>query len=92
MAENTGLNPIDLLAQLRTLHQDPKNRWIGITQQGKLEDTKAIGILEPLSLKKQIVKSGSEIAETILAIDEIIVEKEKITKEKEQNPFRGNYR
>jgi thermosome len=84
LAENTGSNPIGLLAQLRSLHQNPKNRWIGITHQGKLEDTKAIGILEPLSLKKQIVKSGTEIAETILAIDEIIVEKEKITKEKQE--------
>ncbi|MBS7269589.1 MAG: hypothetical protein KIH10_12225 [Candidatus Freyarchaeota archaeon] len=79
LAENAGLNPIDSLAQLRALHQDPKNMWMGITPQGKLEDTKDMGILEPLSLKKQIIKSTNEIAETILRIDEIIVEKEKTT-------------
>ncbi|MEX2751525.1 MAG: thermosome subunit beta [Candidatus Freyarchaeota archaeon] len=84
LAENTGLNPTDPLTQLRTLHQDPENRWIGITQQGKLEDTKNLGILEPLSLKKQIIKSANEIAETILRIDEIIVEKEKASKEKQE--------
>ncbi len=84
LAENAGLNPTDSLTQLRTLHQDPKNRWIGITQQGKLADTKNMGILEPLSLKKQIIKSANETAETILRIDEIIVGKEKTIKEKQE--------
>ncbi|MEM2135225.1 MAG: thermosome subunit beta [Candidatus Jordarchaeaceae archaeon] len=90
LAENAGLNTIDSLAQLRALHQDPKNMWMGITQQGKLEDTKKLGILEPLNLKKQIIESAKETAETILRIDEIIMEKEKPQK-KSRKPKGNGY-
>lgn len=78
LAENSGLNILKTLAELRALHENPKNLWIGISDKGKLESM-ATRVLEPLSLKTQLIKFSNEIAETILRIDEVILEKENVT-------------
>ncbi|MGQ9723271.1 MAG: thermosome subunit beta [Candidatus Jordarchaeum sp.] len=77
LAENSGLNPLETLAELRALHENSKNTWIGISDKGKLNNMLDLKVLEPLSIKMQLVKSACEIAETILRIDKVILEKEK---------------
>jgi thermosome len=78
LAENSGLNALKTLTELKALHENSQNVWIGISDKGKLEDVMT-QVLEPLSLKTHLIKSANEIAETILRIDEVIIEKENAT-------------
>jgi len=72
LAESTGKDPIDILVDLRTQH-DRGNTFIGIDViEGKNSDMKTLGVIEPLRIKTQAIKSASEAAEMILRIDDII--------------------
>jgi thermosome len=73
LAENAGLDPIDMLVQLRAAHEKPNNEFTGLdVTAGKLVNTFEKGILEPLRVKNQAIKSASEVAEMILRIDDVI--------------------
>jgi thermosome len=72
LAENAGVDPIDILSELRTRHQKGET-WAGIdVLAGKVEDMTKINVYEPLSVKKQIIKSANEAATMILKIDDVI--------------------
>jgi thermosome len=72
LAENAGLQPIDVLSELRSKH-DAGETWAGIeVREGKVRDMSKIGVFEPLTVKRQIIKSASEAAMMILKIDDII--------------------
>ncbi|PIN70724.1 thermosome subunit [Candidatus Woesearchaeota archaeon CG11_big_fil_rev_8_21_14_0_20_43_8] len=72
LAENAGLDPIDVLTELRAAH-DQKNKWAGINVfTGKVMDAWKAGVLEPLKIKTQAIKSASEVAVMILRIDDVI--------------------
>jgi thermosome len=72
LAENAGLDPVDILAELRTRHQKGET-WAGIdVLAGKVEDMTKINVYEPLAVKKQIIKSANEAASMILKIDDVI--------------------
>jgi chaperonin GroEL (HSP60 family) len=72
LAENAGLQPIDVLSELRSRH-DAGETWAGIeVREGKIRDMSKIGVFEPLTVKKQIIKSASEATSMILRIDDII--------------------
>ncbi len=72
LAENAGLNPVDLLTQLRASHEKGQT-WAGINVvEGKVSDMTKLGIYEPLAVKKQIIKSATEAASMILKIDDVI--------------------
>lgn len=72
LAENAGLDPIDIISELRARHEKGEI-WAGIeVHDGKVKDIKKVGIFEPLAVKKQIIKSASEAATMILKIDDII--------------------
>jgi archaeal chaperonin len=72
LAENAGLQPIDILSDLRSKH-DMGETWAGIeVREGKVRDMSKVGIFEPLAVKKQILKSAYEAAAMILKIDDII--------------------
>jgi len=72
LAENAGLDPIDVLTELKAQH-DKNKKWAGIDVfTGKIMDAWQKGILEPLKIKTQAVKSASEVAELILRIDDVI--------------------
>jgi chaperonin GroEL (HSP60 family) len=76
LAENAGLDPIDIMVDLRSKHQDPNNRWYGVDVfSGKVKDTRALNVLEPLRVKLQVVKSATEAASMILRIDDVIASK-----------------
>ncbi|RLE44425.1 thermosome subunit [Candidatus Woesearchaeota archaeon] len=72
LAENAGLDPIDILAELKAAHEKG-NKWSGIDVfSGKVIDAWETGIIEPLRIKTQALKSASEAAILILRIDDVI--------------------
>lgn len=72
LAENAGLDPIDVITELKAAH-DKGKKWAGINVfTGKVMDAWAQGILEPLKIKTQAISSASEVAIMILRIDDVI--------------------
>ncbi|MDI6691376.1 MAG: thermosome subunit beta [Candidatus Bathyarchaeota archaeon] len=72
LTENAGLDPIDILSELRVRHEKGET-WAGIeVTSGKVQDMSEAGVFEPLAVKKQIVKSAGEAASMILKIDDVI--------------------
>jgi len=71
LAENSGLDPIDVLAELKSRHEKEKNIGINVFT-GKPIDSINEGIIEPLKIKTQAIKSATEVAELILRIDDVI--------------------
>ena len=72
LAENAGLEPIDIMVQLRAAHEKGQT-WAGVdVQDGKASNLQEKGILEPLSVKAQVIKSATEAAGMILKIDDVI--------------------
>ncbi|PIN86018.1 thermosome subunit [Candidatus Woesearchaeota archaeon CG10_big_fil_rev_8_21_14_0_10_44_13] len=72
LAENAGLDPIDVLTELKSAH-DKGRKWAGIDVfSGKVIDAWKEGIIEPLKIKTQAVSSASEVAMMILRIDDVI--------------------
>jgi len=72
LAENAGLDPVDIMVDLRARHES-NEKWAGIdVVKGKVADMWSKGILEPASVKKQAIKSGTEAAIMILRIDDVI--------------------
>nr|NIR86445.1 thermosome subunit [Candidatus Bathyarchaeota archaeon] len=72
LAENAGMDPIDTLAALRS-RQQKGEKWTGIdVMKAKIASMKTSDIIEPLSVKEQIVSAASEAACMILRIDDVI--------------------
>ncbi len=72
LAENSGLDPIDILTSLKSKHDEGK-KWAGVDVfTGKISDSWRLGIIEPLKIKLQAIQSAVEVANMILRIDDII--------------------
>lgn len=76
LAENAGLDPIDILTELKARH-DSNEKTAGLSLSasvagGKICNVVAEGIVEPLEIKSQAIKSATEVAMMILRIDDII--------------------
>lgn len=72
LAENAGLDPIDILAKLKSAQQS--NTAMGIDVfTGKALDAYEKGIIEPLQVKTQALSSATDVATMILRVDDIIV-------------------
>jgi thermosome len=87
LAENAGLDPIDIIVNLRAEHEKG-NVWAGVDVfSGKVDDMLKLNVLEPLRVKQQVIKSATEAASMILRIDDVIAAKGlKEEKEKEKGP------
>jgi thermosome len=74
LAENAGLDPIDMVVALRAKHEKEKNghRFGLDVYEGEVRDMITEGIVEPLSVKSQAIDSASEVAVMILRIDDVI--------------------
>lgn len=73
LAENAGLDPINVLTELKSAH-DKMQKWAGINVfTGKVMDSWKEGIIEPLKIKTQALSSASEVAIMILRIDDVIL-------------------
>jgi chaperonin GroEL (HSP60 family) len=81
LAENAGLEPIDKIVELRAGHEKKDGMHMGVNVfTGKIEDMQENGVIEPLVVKEQAVKSAAESASMILRIDDVIA----ATKPKEE--------
>ena len=75
LAENAGLDPIDVLIELRKAHKSGrKNAGINVFT-GKITDMKKEKVLEPLRVGKQGISSATDAAVMILRIDDVIASK-----------------
>ncbi|MEM2921168.1 MAG: thermosome subunit beta [Candidatus Bathyarchaeia archaeon] len=72
LAENAGLDPVDILVALRSSHEKGE-RWAGVEPfEGKIRNMWEKNIYEPLAVKEQVIKAASEAASMILRIDDVI--------------------
>jgi len=86
LAENAGLEPIDILVALRSAHEKPKGHSMGVDVfSGKIVDMLKSGVVEPVKVKEQAMKSATEVTSMILRIDDVIA----ATKPKEGGMPRG---
>jgi thermosome len=73
LAENAGMDAIDIIVELRARHEKGDGKWMGVdVYEGKTADMKKLGVVEPLRTKLQAIKSASEAAIMILRIDDVI--------------------
>ncbi len=72
LAENAGLDPIDMIVALRAKHQKDGARYGLDVFEGKVKNMLNEGVVEPLKVKTQAIDSASEVAVMILRIDDVI--------------------
>jgi thermosome len=73
LAENAGLEPIDILVALRSAHDKEDGKYKGINVfTGKVQNSLENGVVEPIVVKEQAIKSAAESASMILRIDDVI--------------------
>ena len=72
LAENAGLDAIDLLVDLRADHEAGKKTSGIDADTGKPADMAKAGVVEPLRVKTQAISSAAEAAVMILRIDDIV--------------------
>lgn len=87
LAENAGFDPVDCLVALRSQHgQGKKNRGLNI-ESGEPADMLAQGVVEPLKVKTQAIKSATEAATMVLRVDDVVAAKrEEMTPKPGQSP------
>jgi len=75
LAENAGLDPINMLVEMRSQHEKG-NKTAGLNVfSGKVVDMWKEGVVEPLRVKTQAISSGTEAATMILRIDDVLSSK-----------------
>ncbi|MEM0139218.1 MAG: thermosome subunit beta [Ferroplasma sp.] len=75
LSENAGLDPIDVLINIRSAHAN-SNKTYGINVfSGNVEDMEKAGVIEPIRVGKQAVEAATEAAVMILRIDDVIATK-----------------
>ncbi|MCE4605704.1 MAG: thermosome subunit, partial [Desulfurococcales archaeon] len=96
LAESAGMDALDTILQLRALHNKGfKNAGVNVLAGKIEEDMTRINVYEPLLVKKQVVKSASEAAVSLLKIDDVIAaappKKEKKDKEGEEEEEKPDF-
>ncbi|MEA4957523.1 60 kDa chaperonin [bioreactor metagenome] len=71
LAENAGLDTIDILADLRAAHEQSPFMGLDVFE-GEVTDMKVAGVVEPQRVKRQAIQSAAEATEMILRIDDLI--------------------
>lgn len=72
LARNAGLDPIDVLAELRREHAAGADTAGVDVTTGETTDLAARNVLEPLSVKRRAIVSAVEAANTLIRIDDSI--------------------
>ena len=84
LAENAGLDPIDILTELKKRHETENLRDGLNLFNGKIEDVFNAGIVEPLKVKTQAIISATEVATLILRVDDVLISSRKKESIKEE--------
>ncbi|MCJ7444324.1 MAG: thermosome subunit [Methanotrichaceae archaeon] len=75
LAENAGFDPVDAIVALRSKHSHGLNNYgIGM-DDGEPRDMMALGVVEPLKVKIQAIKSATEASTMVLRVDDVIAAK-----------------
>jgi chaperonin GroEL (HSP60 family) len=75
LSENAGLDPIDILIEMRKAHKNgKKNAGVNVFE-GKVDDMVKLNVLEPFRVGKQAIMSATDAAVMILRIDDVIASK-----------------
>jgi thermosome len=75
LSENAGLDPIDMMLEIRNSHKKG-SKYSGVNVfTGKIEDMIKNNVIEPLRISKQEIEASSEAATMILRIDDVIASK-----------------
>lgn len=93
LAENAGMDPIDVLTELKAAH-DAENRNIGLNLfENKISNVLDARIIEPYKIKSQAISSATEVAVMILRIDDVIASGGKggAHSMAGMNPYAGGY-
>lgn len=73
LAENAGLDAIEMLVKLRAKHAEGNNAYYGLNVfTGDVENMTENGVVEPLRVKTQAIQSATEATEMLLRIDDVI--------------------
>jgi thermosome len=73
LAENTGMDPIDALVDLRSRHEaEGVAGIVAHGQTGGTADPVEHGVLDPAAVKREAVESATEAATMIARIDDVI--------------------
>jgi len=72
LAENSGLDPIDMIVALRTAHEEGNVTYGLDVSAGRPADMVQAGVVEPLRVKAQAIRSAADAAVMILRIDDVI--------------------
>ncbi len=75
LAENAGLDSIDVLINIRKAHADGKTTFGLNVYTGKIVDMGKENIVEPIRVGRQAITSAVEAAIMILRIDDVIASK-----------------
>jgi chaperonin GroEL (HSP60 family) len=80
LARNVGMDTLDTLTMLRAKYANsPKDvlKWYGVdSQKRKVSEISPSGVIEPLVVKQQFIRTGVEIANTILNVNDIFMKDE----------------
>ena len=75
LAENAGLDPINMVIEMRKQHKAGK-KYAGINPfTGKVEDMMDLNVIEPIRIGQQAISSATDAAVMILRIDDVIASK-----------------
>jgi thermosome len=86
LAENAGMDPIDVVTELKSRH-DKGEKYAGINLlSNRIENVLEAGVIEPSKTKLQAISSASEVAMMILRIDDVLAANNQ-AKKKENNPL-----
>jgi len=73
LAENTGMDPIDALVDLRAAHDAGTFAGIiSVDETGTVAEPAEYGVLDPAAVKREAVESATEAATMIVRIDDVI--------------------
>ncbi len=75
LSENAGLDPIDILINLRKAHKEGKIHAGINVYTGKIVDMEKENVIEPIRVGRQALNSATDAAVMILRIDDVIAAK-----------------
>jgi chaperonin GroEL (HSP60 family) len=76
LAENAGMDMIDVVIELKNAHSKKTGRNFGVNVlENKVSDMLEAKVIEPLRVKIQAIQSATEVASMILRIDDVIASK-----------------
>lgn len=75
LAENAGLDPIDILIELRKSHKAGKKSAGVNVHLGKIDDMSQLHVIEPIRVGRQAIESATDAAVMLLRIDDVIASK-----------------